>query len=446
MSKEDGSGGLTSLREEAGSIVKVDPGAVAAAEGAKARIQSAYIMAYKNPRNVDDARMRILDACKRGEFAKTVEYSKPIAGIKIKGKSIRYAEEAARAFRNILTNTYVVYEDDRVRRVSVIATDLEANISHSAEITITRTVERKKPSEDREIISSRTNTEGQKVFIVAATDEEVQTKENNLVSKVLRNLILRLIPSDIQEESVKVAHETIAKDIKQDPAAAKKQILDAFHGIGLWPKDIEAYLGHKIDSVSPKELEDLREVHASIKTGESTWKDFLDHAREEGAGTGGGSGPGEEKAPELTEEEKAKVKAFDGAVPKDINKELFDEFLKDSAGRMKKTLDQLKILALGDWQNFWSGFNRFMSKQKKSGDAAPGAGTATEKGAEKKSKANAGPSTTDPAANKESGTNVVMVACPERTDTQMTETFCKTQCFKAEECKPFQNLLAGRGK
>ena len=46
-----------------------DPAAIAAAESAKARIQSAYIMALQKPRNYDNSRLKILAACKRPDFA-----------------------------------------------------------------------------------------------------------------------------------------------------------------------------------------------------------------------------------------------------------------------------------------------------------------------------------------------------------------------------------------
>ncbi len=75
-------------------IQYIDPAAAAAAEAAKARIQSAYIMALQKPRNADDARDRILKACKRPAFAERVEFSKPVGGKQIKGPSIRFAELA----------------------------------------------------------------------------------------------------------------------------------------------------------------------------------------------------------------------------------------------------------------------------------------------------------------------------------------------------------------
>ncbi len=448
---------VMSLKDETSALAKIDPGAVAAAESAKARIQSAFIMAFKNPRSVEEARARILESCRRTEFAKTVEYSKPMGGKKIHGKSIRFAEEATRAWKNILTSTYVVHEDETLRRITIVVTDLEANINHSQEIVVMKTVERRRPGEDREILGQRINSEGEKVYIVRATDEEVQSKENNQISKILRNEILRMIPADIQEEALAEARKTLAEADRKDPAAAKKAVLDSFQTIGIWPKDIEAYLKHKVDNLSPKELEDLREVYAAIKSGEATWRDYMEQAKEDGAGDGAGTGEAAGAGKnELTEEDKTKIKQFDKAIAdsKDLPKELFQKFLEDSAKRMELSLDRLKIMALGDWKNFWAGFNRYQAKHqagaakgKKEEPAAatgaaekkdPPAGDGTKKdppAGQQQTAKGPDPGKTPPAANGK------LINCPERKDTQMTEKFCSTQCFMSEECKPYQESL-----
>ncbi len=106
-------------------IIYSDPAAVAAAETAKARIQSAYVMAMQRPRNEDQARIRILEACKRPAFAARVEFSKPVSGRAIKGPSIRFAELALREWSNVLSDVQVIYEDASVRRVKVTIIDLE---------------------------------------------------------------------------------------------------------------------------------------------------------------------------------------------------------------------------------------------------------------------------------------------------------------------------------
>ena len=256
-------------------LTVTDPSAIAAAESVKARIQAAYIMAINRPRNADDARVRILEACRRPEFAARVEFNKPI-GKGIKGPTIRFAETAMRLWGNIDSDVQVVYDDDQFRRISIRVTDLETNSTFSKQINIRKTVERKSASgRDGVVIGQRHNSLGETVYIVQSTDDELMTKENALISKAIRNEGLRLIPSDIIDEGLATARETLRKKDAQDPAAAKKRVLDAFATLGVKPKDLEKYLKHSVDSVSPQEIEDLRAVHAAIKEGDATWADYV---------------------------------------------------------------------------------------------------------------------------------------------------------------------------
>lgn len=257
------------------AMAGVDPAAVAAAEGAKARIQSAYLVALQKPRNENQARSRILDHCKQIEFAESVEYEKPVGGDnKAKGLSIRYTEVALKEWGNVLSSVNVVYEDEFSKRLRVDCLDLESNTTFGRDITINKTVERRS-GKNRDVIGQRFNTYGDKVFIVRATEDELITKENALISKAIRNEGLRLLPPDIKEESIKVARETVNQNIKENFQQAKKSIFDGFSNIGVWPKDLEAYLEHSLDNISPFELDTLRKVFTAIKTGESSWIDFV---------------------------------------------------------------------------------------------------------------------------------------------------------------------------
>jgi hypothetical protein len=203
------------------SFGTTDPAAIAAAEGAKARIQAAYIMALQKPRNEDQARVNIIEACKRPEFAKQVEFSKPVGEKKIRGPSIRFAEVALQNWQNIDTDIQVIYEDIQVRRIKIRCLNLETNVAFSKEINIKKTVERKNAA-GREIIAERMNAQGQKVFIVLATEDELSNKEGALTSKAIRNEGLRLIPQDVIDEAIMTARQTLADEDARDPNAAKK--------------------------------------------------------------------------------------------------------------------------------------------------------------------------------------------------------------------------------
>ena len=250
------------------------PAAVAAAERAKAEIQAAFVMAAHRPRSQEQARQNILKLCRKPDFAEAVEYSKPVGGTKITGLSVRFAEQALREWGNVRTSQSVTYEDDDVRRVMVKVLDLESNAEFSREISVSKTVERKS-SKGRDVISERTNSYGDTVYIVVATDDEIAIKEAAAVAKVIRNEGLRLLPPDIKEEALEIARKTLENRDAEDPDAGVRKITDAFSRLGVTVAMLEAFLGHPAGQCSPAELAELRKIHAAVKGGEAKWSDYL---------------------------------------------------------------------------------------------------------------------------------------------------------------------------
>lgn len=248
-----------------------DPAAIAAAEQARAQIQTAYLVAMQKPRDVMEARRRILEACKRPKFAGQAKYAKPVGGRKIIGPSVRFAEEAIRAWRNVLTASQVVYEDDEIKRVRVTAIDLEANVGYTHDVQVSKTVERRSPK-DREVVGKRTNSNGDVVYVVKATEDELHNKIESGVSKSIRNSGLRLVPADIVEEAMEEVDKTLRSADAADPQGQLKKICDAFSVIGVKPKHISEYLGHSLDDpITPADLQSLRGVFTAINSGETTW-------------------------------------------------------------------------------------------------------------------------------------------------------------------------------
>lgn len=256
----------------------------AAAAHAKAVVEAKYVIAYNRPRKIMEARSIILDACKRPLFAGRGRYKKPVGKKQINGRweqqyieglSIRFAETAIQAMKNISVETSIVYEDDDQRTVHVSVTDLESNLSYGEDITVSKTVERRTLKEGQEKLGERLNSYGDKVFIVAATDDEVANKVAAQRSKVIRNCGLRLIPSDILEEADAAMLNTIEAG-GADPKAEIKKIIDAFNGLGVGPAELEKYLQHPLDTVTKKEIVDLRAVYSAISDGEASWASYVD--------------------------------------------------------------------------------------------------------------------------------------------------------------------------
>jgi hypothetical protein len=247
----------------------------AQAEMAKADVLARFQMARLEPRDMDVTRQVLLRECKRPGFADAAMYAKPVGGGKIEGLSVRFAESAARAMGNIDVATPTIFEDAEKRIIRVRATDLETNYTISADVTVQKTVERKKLKNGQQPIATRENSYGDLVYIVEATDDEVMQKAGALVSKARRNLILQLLPADIQEEARRAIKSTQHARDKADPDAARKAIADAFFEQGVGAADLKEYLGHDLGSCSPAELADLRAVYAGIRDGETTWREIM---------------------------------------------------------------------------------------------------------------------------------------------------------------------------
>lgn len=247
-----------------------ETGSTALAAQAEAMVKARFIVALQRPRDIDDVRARMLKECKRPGFAEVAIYRKPI-GKGVEGLSIRFAEAAIRCMRNIAVETTTLYDDPMKRLVRVNVSDIEANTNYFTDIMVEKTVERRSPKDGQEVLGQRLNSNGDVVYLVAATEDELLTKQSALVSKALRTNGLRLIPGDILDECEETLRTVRRKRDAADPDAARKKLCDSFSELGIMPSDLKELLGHDIGSASPAEIDSLRGVFVAIKDGETTW-------------------------------------------------------------------------------------------------------------------------------------------------------------------------------
>lgn len=240
----------------------------------RAEIAAQHALAVARPRDLDQTRAKLLKDAKRPRFAEVAEYRLPRAGKEIRGASIRFAESAYRAMGNLSSTVAVLRDtfDARTLRVKVI--DLEANIAHSLDIEVSKTMERKH-RDGYEVVNQRINSSGQPVYLVRAPEGELLVKQAAQVSKALRTLILRVIPGDLIEEALDECHATLSREDQTDPDAARKRLADAFGGLNVEPADLARYLGHPLSQCSPAEIAKLRGIYAAIKDGQTTWQEVV---------------------------------------------------------------------------------------------------------------------------------------------------------------------------
>jgi hypothetical protein len=256
--------------------------ALAMAAQQKAVVEARYKMALARPRDLDMVRQKMLKDASRPSFAMVAIYHKPV-GNGIEGPSIRFVESAIRNMTNILTETSTVSEDDERRVIRVAVSDLETNTYFSQDVTVTKTVERRKLPQGEKPIRVRTNNNGQPIYILHATDDEILNKQNALISKAVRTLGLRLIPGDLVDEALWEIKKTMAQQDRQDPDAAKHRIIDAFAQIGVSVEALKEFVGHELSALTPNEIQLLRTTYTSIKDGETSWKAVMDDKAEKEA-------------------------------------------------------------------------------------------------------------------------------------------------------------------
>lgn len=244
--------------------------ASAAAAQSKALVEARYTVAINRPRDIDAVRQALLKECSRPSFAAVARYNKPI-GKGVVGPSIRFAEAAARCMTNIVIEEVTTYDDDEKRIVQVSVTDLESNVPYSTSVTVEKTVERRSKKADDECLRERTNSQGARVYIIRATEDDILNKKNALLSKAIRTLVLRLVPGDIVDECMWTVVKTQETADAKDPDGARLKLIDAFAALNVTVADLKAYAGD-LNKLSPAELADLRALHAAIKDGETTWK------------------------------------------------------------------------------------------------------------------------------------------------------------------------------
>jgi hypothetical protein len=283
----------TVARQEFGAqqlTVQAETAASAVAAQSQATVQARFIVALQRPRNWDDVRARILREIERPGFAEIAWFKKPI-GAGVEGLSVRFTDAAARCMGNLLEEAPVVYEDAFKRVIRVSVCDLEANVTKFKDVAIEKTVERRSLTDGRVAISVRKNSRGEPTYTVPATEDELLAKEGALISKVRRNLILQILPGDIQDQArtriLAIRHGDVAKD----PDSARRKILDSFAALNVQPSDLKTYLGHDVSTCSPAELQDLRDLYSSIVSGEITWTELMAEKR---------SGQAEPAAPDAT--------------------------------------------------------------------------------------------------------------------------------------------------
>ena len=260
---------------------------------ATAQIQSRYQIAVRFPRDIERVRQEMLRECSRPSFCTPDEskngssiaiYRVPRAKTNIEGVTIRFAEMAARSYRNLGIEVQGIGEDQSFKRYQVTCTDYESNLFFTEMVDVPKSIERSYAKDTDTVLSTRTNSFGKPVYTIIGTDDDLAMKRNALISKATRNLIMKHLPGWLVEECIEKVKQTAQAKDAADPDAAKRKLYDAFAGLGVSALHLSEYLGHN-NALSPAELEDLRGYYSGIREGVTSWREIVAAKEENGAGT-----------------------------------------------------------------------------------------------------------------------------------------------------------------
>lgn len=224
---------------------------------AQHEMQAAVLMAKKFPRNEDASYQSLMRACKRTTFAEKSAYKFPRGGSNVTGPSIYLAREAARAWGNIRYGFDILTDDETDRVIRGWAWDIQTNAKVQADDSFKKLIFRKGKG------------------WIEPDERDLRELTNRRAALLIRGCILQLIPSDIIEDAMNRSSETLRAGVNQNNIGEqRKKVIEAFDSIGVSVKALETYLGHELSACSPQEIVDLRGIYASIKDGQSSWKDY----------------------------------------------------------------------------------------------------------------------------------------------------------------------------
>jgi hypothetical protein len=294
-------GGTVTVRQDLTEEITVgaDLAPSAAAAAAKAEIEARIIAARKWRRDVDQFREGILKDCRRPKFADIALYEKPV-GKKQNPQtgeweqafavnfSVRFIEDALQHWTNIHVTARIGYEDSDRALLTVQVIDVERNVGYSTDAMLEKIVERRSIPKSRQHRGMRENSYGDMVYLVSATKDEFRNVIGAERSKLLRDNGQRLLPRDILDEAREAIEKTLADETAKDPDSAKKKILDRFsQALGISATMLKEYLDRPLETLTPKDLQDLGVLFNGLKEGDFTWADVMRTKNEPAEGEGG---------------------------------------------------------------------------------------------------------------------------------------------------------------
>lgn len=215
-----------------------------------------FSIAKQDPRDEDICLDRVLVACRRPSLAEVAIYDVKNRGT---GPSVKLMEEIARHWRNFKAGTRIIDlgEIGTQSRVEVYAIDLESRYERTEEIIIEHVLVGKAGVLNR-----------------CKTPDDVYLAIGQRVGRRLREVIKDVIPSWVTDLAMQECVKT--KNADKGSAAAKERLVGGFSLVGVTEEMLIKKFKKPVNDLHPDEVAELRNVYASINSGEMTAAEYFD--------------------------------------------------------------------------------------------------------------------------------------------------------------------------
>lgn len=219
--------------------------------------QAAMVVARMNPRDEDDAYIKILKACRRKGLAEKAQFAYRRGGQLISGPSIRLMTELLRCWGNAKAGFRELSRIGNESEVEAFCWDLESNVYFSRTFTVKHVREKKTGDE------------------ILTGERDIYEVVANMAQRRVRSCIEQVIPRDITESAQAECDKTLSGSDGPIEDRVRK-MLAAFSEIGVTKPMIEAFLTHSTKAIVPAQIVQLSKIYQSISTGVGKREDFFD--------------------------------------------------------------------------------------------------------------------------------------------------------------------------
>ncbi len=233
-------------------------------ERAIAEVQAKLVLAKRFPRNLALAYDKLMEQCRRKDFAETAIYRYPRGGQNVEGASVRLAEEIARSMGNIEYGLRELANKPGESEMEAFAWDQESNVTSSQRFVVKH--RRDKSDKATKVRIKEDLIDERDIYEVTA----------NMGARRMRARILAIVPPQFEKDAVQECRRTIAAGGGKSLIDRRNDMVQAFKKLSVTVAMLEQYKDKKVDDFAEDDLVDLIGVYQAIKSGEFSKKDYFD--------------------------------------------------------------------------------------------------------------------------------------------------------------------------